>query len=91
MKVFESKRLNITTSDGLLILSAKIHKGSRVAKLLLTDLDNKAEVWVDTNKETFLYGEVKLDEFDIKRVCAEIKNQEMSFDDKLMFALGSLE
>ena len=89
MSSFTNKRLNLTTTDGLLVLSAKIHQGSKIAKLLITDLENKGHIWVDIKNEVFISGVIKLQELDVQRICKEIKNQELSFDEKLFLALAT--
>lgn len=87
MKKSTHTRINKMTSDGLLVLTAKTQKDSSIVKLYVTDLTTTARVLIDIEKEVMLFGSVAMSEHDIKMICKELKNEQLSFIDKVKNAI----
>lgn len=84
MKKNKHIRVNKMTSEGQLILSAKYHKrDDSVVHLYITDFTNVGRVTIDVQKEVMINGNTVLSEHDIKMVCRELKNEKLSFIDKI--------
>lgn len=82
------KRLKYATADGLLILGAKCDLKLGIARLYITDLESSTRVIVDIDKNKILHGNVKIEDAVLVRVCKELRNEELSFLDKVKESLA---
>lgn len=79
----------LATSDGLIMLGAKINKQAKLAKVYITDLESNARILVDMEQNKILQGEVRIDEPTVLKLCKLLRTEKPSFMDKLKEAIAT--
>ena len=82
------KRLNYATTEGVLVLGARIDKSGTVARLYMTDLVSSIRTFIDLEKcELLGQNDVKITPHELLILCKLIKNEQLSMMEKVKMAI----